>query len=128
MQPFFWMGHSRPLFMLVFSTQTKVQFFANKICHCQDSNHGSLVMEATALPTKPQTLPKHFMFKQIFLFKFCLGKCEERNLRSQTNTQSTVELVHRLPLLNDKSFELKILPDPLRLDLLKWLCNRYVPV
>ena len=31
-----------------------------EVCRCLDSNFGSLVTEATALPTVPQSLPKVF--------------------------------------------------------------------
>ena len=33
------------------------QLIVNKICRWLDLNHGSLVSEATALPTVPQPLP-----------------------------------------------------------------------
>ena len=33
------------------------QLIVNKICRWLDLNHGSLVSEATALPTMPQPLP-----------------------------------------------------------------------
>ena len=50
------MYHSRPLFSLFSSFQNSKQIF-NKFCQRLDSNHGPLVLEATALPTEPQPLP-----------------------------------------------------------------------
>ena len=50
------MGHSLPLFIFVFL----IQLIVNKICWWLDSNRGSLVSEATALPTDPQPLPSCF--------------------------------------------------------------------
>ena len=53
------MGHSRPLFLyFVFSIQLTVHIVQYKFCRRLDSNHGPLVLEATALPTEPQPLPK----------------------------------------------------------------------
>ena len=53
------MGHSRPLFLyFVFSIQLTVHIVQYKFCRQLDSNHGPLVLEATALPTEPQPLPK----------------------------------------------------------------------
>ena len=48
------MGHSRPLFLYfrLFDLQ-----LVDKVCRCWDSNRGSLVSEATALPTEPPPLP-----------------------------------------------------------------------
>ena len=43
------------LFSLFSSFQHKCSL---KVCQCLDSNHGSLVSEATTLPTEPQPLPK----------------------------------------------------------------------
>ena len=40
-------------FIFVFS----IQLMVNKVCRCLDSNHRSLVLEATALPTAPPPLP-----------------------------------------------------------------------
>ena len=34
-----------------------IQLIVNQICQCLDSNHGSLVVEGTALPAEPQPLP-----------------------------------------------------------------------
>ena len=45
------------LFIFVFLIQLTVKMFHIKVCQCQDSNHGTLVSEATALPTEPQPLP-----------------------------------------------------------------------
>ena len=42
------------IFIFVFSTQLQV----SEICHLPDSNHRSLLLDATALPTEPQPLPK----------------------------------------------------------------------
>ena len=53
---FFKMGHSRPLFLYFRLFNFNVQF-VDKVCRCWDSNHGSLVSEATALPTEPPPLP-----------------------------------------------------------------------
>ena len=55
------MGHSRPLFLYfrLFNTQLtvyKCSILIN-ICRWLDSNCGTLVLEATALPTEPQPLP-----------------------------------------------------------------------
>ena len=45
-------------FIFVFSNQF-IQLIVNRICRWPDSNHRSLVLEVTALPTEPQTLPLH---------------------------------------------------------------------
>ena len=53
----FLLGHSRPLFhhfRLFFQFQCTI----GKVCRCSDSNRGSLVSEATALPTEPPPLPQ----------------------------------------------------------------------
>ena len=54
------MGHSLSPFFFIFRlsillTLNNVQY---KFCLCLDSNRRPLVSEATALPTKPQPLPK----------------------------------------------------------------------
>ena len=55
----FLMGHSLPLLCLFLSfQQLTVNFFIIKFCWWLDSNRGHLVLEATALPTKAQPLPK----------------------------------------------------------------------
>ena len=46
------MALSRPLF---FTFVFLIQLIKNKICQWLDLNHGSLVLEATALPTEPQS-------------------------------------------------------------------------
>ena len=48
------MGHSQPLFPLLPSFQHSLNLLDSRL----DLNHGSLVSEATALPTAPQPLPK----------------------------------------------------------------------
>ena len=55
------MDLSRSLFALfcLFYTVDSNQI---KICRCLDSNRGSLVLEATALPTEPQPLPRSSNF------------------------------------------------------------------
>ena len=50
------MGHSRPLFLYFRLFNFNVQL-VDKVCRCWDSNRGSLVSEATALPTEPPPLP-----------------------------------------------------------------------
>ena len=73
-------GLSPPLFLFfrIFSTSL-IQLIVNKIWRwLEDSNCGSLVLEATTLPTEPQPLPKLlFFFKKwaipgLFLFIFVL--------------------------------------------------------
>ena len=44
-------------FIFIISIQFKVQLIVNGIFRWLDSNRGSLVLEATALPTEPQPLP-----------------------------------------------------------------------
>ena len=50
------MGHSRPLFLYFCIFYLNDQF-EDKVCQCWDSNRGSLVSEATPLPTEPPPLP-----------------------------------------------------------------------
>ena len=45
------------LFIVVFSIQFLLQLMVNKICWWLDSNHGSLMVEGTILPTESQPLP-----------------------------------------------------------------------
>ena len=54
----FLMGHFMPLisFFVFFNTFDSLY----EVCRCLDSNFGSLVTEAIALPTVPQSLPKVF--------------------------------------------------------------------
>ena len=49
-------------FIFVFSTQLTVNKCLIKVCQCLDSNHGSLVSEATTVPIEPQPLPFLFVF------------------------------------------------------------------
>ena len=49
-------------FIFVFSTQWTVNKCLVKVCQCLDLNCGSLVSEATALPTEPQPLPQERSF------------------------------------------------------------------
>ena len=60
------MGHSRPLFFFIrlFITDL-IQLIINKIWWCLDSNRRSLVLEATALPTEQEPLPKSYILHQI---------------------------------------------------------------
>ena len=57
---FKWAIHG--LFLFYFRLFNTIQLTINKcsmkICRCLDSNRGPLVLEATALPTEPQPLPK----------------------------------------------------------------------
>ena len=55
---FFLMGHPRPLSLYFRLFNLYVQL-VDKVCRCWDSNRGSLVSEATALPTEPPPLPIH---------------------------------------------------------------------
>ena len=59
------MGHSRPLFLYfrLFKTHVTVNKCSIYINFCRwlDSNRGSLVSEATALPTEPQPLPTFYL-------------------------------------------------------------------
>ena len=52
---FFMMGQS--LFFSLFNLNFTILQLVDKICLCWDSNHGSLVLDATTLPTEPQPLP-----------------------------------------------------------------------
>ena len=53
------LGHSRPLFSLFSSFQQLTEnLFIIKSCQWLDSNCGTLVSEATILPSEPQPLPK----------------------------------------------------------------------
>ena len=57
------MGHSWPLFSLLSSFQYSwLWMFNNFFCQWLDSNRGPLALEATALPTEPQQLPKIYIF------------------------------------------------------------------
>ena len=47
-------------FIFVFSTELFNTVYRNKICRWLDSNRGSLVSEATALPIEPQSLSKNY--------------------------------------------------------------------
>ena len=49
-------------FIFVFSVQLIVKSWL-KFCRWLDSNSGPLVLEATALPTEPQPLPKYFLLR-----------------------------------------------------------------
>ena len=52
------MGHTGLFFFIfIFSTQLTVIQCLIKVCRCQDSNRGSLVLEDTALPTEPHHCP-----------------------------------------------------------------------
>ena len=58
-------GLFRPLFglfssFLQFSQQLTVNMFVVKFCSWLDSNRGPLVLEATTLPTKPQSSDLYF--------------------------------------------------------------------
>ena len=56
------MCHSRPLFFIsVFSTNSYRKYWYNRSCQWLDSNQGPLVLEATALPTEPQPLPRQWI-------------------------------------------------------------------
>ena len=56
------MCHSRPLFFnSVFSTNSYRKYWYNRSCQWLDSNQGPLVLEATALPTEPQPLPRQWI-------------------------------------------------------------------
>ena len=60
----FLMDESRPLFSLFSSFQHRFNSVdSTYILRCLDSNLGSLVLEATALPTEPQPPPKVRSFK-----------------------------------------------------------------
>ena len=63
-QHFLKKGLSRPLFSLFSSFQHRCSI---KVCRWQDSNLGSLVWEATALPTEPQPLPILTFFPTAFI-------------------------------------------------------------
>ena len=60
------MGHSRPLFLYFCLFNFNVQL-VHKVCRFWDSNHGSLVSEASALPTEPPPLPisNFYLFDQV---------------------------------------------------------------
>ena len=51
------------LFIFVFSTQLTIKIVQLKLCQWLDSNRGPLVLEATALPTEPQSVMSIF-YKQ----------------------------------------------------------------
>ena len=53
------MGHSQSLFLYfrLFNTVDSKQMFNISFCEWLDSNHRPLLLEATALPTEPQSLP-----------------------------------------------------------------------
>ena len=47
----------------------------NKSCRWLDSNQGTLVLEATALPTAPQPLPGSIDLKSILIIRFIYSGC-----------------------------------------------------
>ena len=70
------MGHSRPVFLyFVCSTQLTVKKCLIRVCQWLDLNHGSLVSEATALPTVPQPLPYSKGFFSLVSFQSCKSSC-----------------------------------------------------
>ena len=75
------MGHSRPLFVFLFSLQSTVNSVQYKFCRWLDSNCGPLVLEATALPTEPQPLPLKVFLSPL---KFINSKIHARPLPNCT--------------------------------------------
>ena len=69
----------------------------NKICRCLDSNPGPLVLEATALSTTPQSLPKCLRFGNVLqLGTTCILE------RKLVHTLKIIEVVKR-SMLNQGS-------------------------
>ena len=59
------MCNSRPLFPYFHLFKVYSNMLIMKFCGCLKSNHGPLILEATALPTEPQPLPKCCSWKFI---------------------------------------------------------------
>ena len=82
----FKMGHSRPLFLCfcLFNTQLTVNKCSIYINFCRrlDSNRGTLVLEATTLPTEPHN------HCPIFLFLPATRSTKRSSSRSTTTTDS----------------------------------------
>ena len=74
------MGHSRPLFLYFCIFYLNDQF-EDKVCQCWDSNRGSLVSEASPLPTEPPPLPYFDLFYIIWIQQepFCCSSSKFPN-------------------------------------------------
>ena len=84
------MGHSRHpfLYFRLFKTDV-IQLIVNKICQWPDLNRGSLVLEASAMPTVPQQCPLASVTRWLdCLFIFLVIYNNENLPKSRKNCQS----------------------------------------
>ena len=86
------MGHSRPLFVFLFSLQSTVNSVQYKFCRWPDSNCGPLVLEVTALPNVPHHCP--------FSVQFIPCKCTWQIVNLERVTQIFVYFRGNLVILS----------------------------
>ena len=80
--------------IFVFSTQLTENKCSIKVCRWLDLNRGSLVSEATALPAKPQPLPKDTPFS--YLVDIVSDNCSKNTKLASVFRLKSLHLINRM--------------------------------